>query len=55
MNQKSVNKNGQPQTKEQLAPDSTQGKKGYTIKHIVGSTSDKIRYAEATRNATFIE
>jgi hypothetical protein len=50
-----VNKNGQKQTRETNSPDATPGKKGYTIKHIVGSTSDKIRYAEATRNATFIE
>jgi hypothetical protein len=55
MNQKSVNKNGQPQTQEPRTPDSTQGKKGHTIKQIVGSTSERIRYAEATRNAYFIE
>lgn len=55
MNQKTVNKNGQPQTSEQLAPDSTQGKKGFTIKQLVGSSSERIRYAEATKNASFIE
>ncbi len=55
MNQKTVNKNGQPHTSEQLSNDSSNGKKPMTIKHIVGSTTDRIRYAEATRNARFIE
>lgn len=55
MNQKTVNKNGQPQTQEQNSPDSTQGKKGHTIKQPVGTSSERIRYMEATRNAYFIE
>lgn len=55
MNQRKVNKNGQPQTSELMSNDSSNGKKAMTIKVIAGTTTDRIRYEEATRNARFIE